>query len=261
MTRVSAVVNTLNEEANLPGCLESLRWADEVVVVDMHSTDRTVEIATKFGCKVFQHERTGYVEPARNFALAQAQHPWALVIDADERVSPALASWLKTNLDNTKAAAFRIPRRNFYGKRWITCCGWYPDEQLRLFLRANAKYSDRIHRAPEINGTIETLPASGEACLEHYGFSTIEARADKDNKYSSITAAAMAAEGRRIGAAGLLARTATSFLSAYFLQGGIRFGALGVCLSWERAFATFLKYSKLWELQQSPDKDAMRAAP
>ncbi|EEF58248.1 glycosyltransferase family 2 protein [Pedosphaera parvula] len=250
MTPVSVVVNTLNEEANLPGCLESLRWADEVVVVDMHSIDRTAEIATAFGCRVFQHERTGYVEPARNFAIAQAKNSWVLVVDADERVSPGLATWIKDHLGSISAVAFRIPRRNFYSDRWITCCGWFPDEQLRLFQRDYVRYSDRIHRAPTVEGSVITLPLHGEAFFAHYGFNTLEARVEKDNKYSSITAQSMFQEGRRIGAFGLLTRTVWAFVTAYLFQGGIRFGTLGVSLAWERAFATFLKYAKLWELQQ-----------
>src|SRR5687767_6118218 len=107
MPKVSVIINTLNEEANLPGCLDSVRWADEVVLVDMHSEDRTLTIAEEFGCRVFLHERTGYVEPARNFAIAQAQHDWLLVLDADERVSPGLSQWIQENLDATKATAFR----------------------------------------------------------------------------------------------------------------------------------------------------------
>jgi hypothetical protein len=97
---------------------------------------------------------------------------------------------------------------------------------------------------------VVTLPSQGEAYLAHNCFDSWEARIEKDNKYSTIAAEAMAQEGRRIGAIGLLARTAWAFLAAYFLQGGIRFGALGVILAWERAFATFLKYAKLWELQR-----------
>ena len=182
MTPVSVVVNTLNEEANLPGCLESLRWAGEIVVADMHSDDRTAEIARQFGCRVFKCERAGYVEPARNFALAQAKHPWALVVDADERVSPGLATWIATGLEITSAAAFRIPRRNFYKQRWITCCGWFPDKQLRLFRRERVRYSDRIHRAPEVNGPVVTLPLRGEAYLAHHSFDSWEARVEKDNK-------------------------------------------------------------------------------
>src|SRR5688500_11736752 len=105
MPKVSVIINTLNEETNLPDCLESVRWADEVVLVDMHSDDRTMAIAGEFGCRMFSHERTGYVEPARNFAITQAQHDWLLVLDADERVSPGLAQWIKENLDTTKATA------------------------------------------------------------------------------------------------------------------------------------------------------------
>src|ERR1043166_1643983 len=107
MTDISVVVNTLNEEKNLPACLESVRWASDIVVVDMHSNDRTAEIATKAGCRVFQFERTGYVEPARNFAIAQAKHPWVLVLDADERVSPGLATWITEKLPSQSADAFR----------------------------------------------------------------------------------------------------------------------------------------------------------
>src|SRR5439155_18369699 len=104
MARVTAVVNTLNEEAQLPACLESLRWAAEIVVVDMHSEDRTAEIAAAVGCRVFQHERTGYVEPARNFAIQQAKHSWVLVVDADEQASPGLGPWAAATLDATSAA-------------------------------------------------------------------------------------------------------------------------------------------------------------
>lgn len=249
MIPITIVINTLNEEANLPGCLESVRGAAEIIVVDMHSTDATAKIAADFGCRVFQHERMGYVEPARNFALAQATQPWVLVLDADERISPALKTWLQTGLANTTAAAFRLPRRNYYGDRWITCCGWFPDDQLRLFRRGAAQYSDRIHRAPKIDGTVAELPRNGEACLQHYGFYTLKARLDKDNLYSTITAEAMAKEGRRINAFGVLTRPIATFFAAYFLQGGFRFGALGAVLAWERAFASFSKYAKLWELQ------------
>ena len=251
---VSVVINTLNEEANLPECLESVRWADEVVVVDMQSGDRTREVAEQYGCRVFLHEPTGYVEPARNYAIAQAQHEWVLVLDADERVSSGLAEWTSQHLGPSTAAAYRIPRRNFYGNTWVTCCGWFPDEQVRLFRKSQVRYSDRIHRAPEINGSIETLPLRGEAYLKHNAFATLESRIDKDNKYSTIAAQAMAAEGKRITAGNLLGRTLHSFLAAYFFQRGYRFGSLGVVLAWERAFGTFSKYAKLWEITQRDQK-------
>ncbi|MGO8699033.1 MAG: glycosyltransferase family 2 protein [Limisphaerales bacterium] len=252
MTPVSVVINTLNEEANLPGCLESVRFSDDIVVADMQSEDRTVAIASDFGCRVATCPRADYVEPARNFALAQARHPWALVVDADERVSAGLVEWMASHLEGTAAAAVRIPRRNFYRGRWLTCCGWFPDAQLRLLRRERVQYSERIHRAPEVHGEVLALPANGEAYLSHLVFDTWESRIAKDNKYSTIAAEAMAREGRKIGAAGLLGRTMGAFLNAYFLQGGFRRGGLGAALAWERAFATYLKYAKLWELQQTP---------
>jgi glycosyltransferase involved in cell wall biosynthesis len=260
MTPLSVIVNTFNEETYLPECLESVRWADDIVVVDMHSEDRTAQIAAQFGGRVFQFERTGYVEPARNFALAQAKHSWALVLDADERVSPGLASWIGAGLDATPAVAFRIPRRNFYGRQWLTCCGWFPDEQLRLFRRERVHYSDRIHRAPDVEGEIVSLPLRGDAYLAHLAFESWESRIAKDNKYSTIAAEAMAQEGRRVSGPGLLARPALEFLRAYFFQGGFRCGRLGAALAWERAFATSLKYSKLWELQQRAGKQAPGAS-
>jgi len=252
MTPVSVVINTLNEEARLPGCLESLRFSDDIVVADMHSEDRTAAIAAQFGCRVAVCPRAAFVEPARNFALAQARHSWVLVVDADERVSPGLVAWMAAHLEATRAAGVRIPRRNFYRGRWLTFCGWFPDAQLRLVRRERVRYSDRIHRAPDVDGDILALPVYGDAFLSHLVFDTWESRIAKDNKYSTLSAQSLAREGRRIGAAGLLGRTAGAFLNAYLLQGGFRRGTLGVALAWERAFATYLKYAKLWELQQTP---------
>lgn len=254
MGLISVVINTLNEEANLRGCLESVLWADEIVIVDMHSTDRTVAIAEEFGCKVFQHARIGYVEPARNFALEQATQPWILVLDADERISSELADWIKSELAVSKADAFRIPRRNFYGGTWVTCCGWFPDDQVRLFRRGKARYSDRIHRAPEIDGVTESFPFKGECYLLHYAFADLSSRMEKNNIYSTIAARAMADDGRHISAIGLLGRTLHSFISPYIFQKGYRFGILGIVLSGERAFANFLKYAKLWEINHLGDK-------
>lgn len=250
MADVSVVVNTFNEEARLLACLESVRWAKDIVVVDMHSEDRTVQIATDFGCRVFQFERMGYVEPARNFALSQARNPWALVLDADEAASPGLSSWIAQNLDAANAVAFRIPRRNFYRDKWLTCCGWFPDEQLRLFRRDRVRYSDRIHRAPEINGTTETLPLRGEAFIRHAAVESLRSRFEKTTKYAAIAGEAMFKEGRRTNAASLLGATTFEFFKAYFLQGGIRAGGLGAVLSLERAMAVYLKYASLWEQQQ-----------
>lgn len=247
MPPVSVLINTLNEEANLPECLQSARWASEIIVVDMHSVDGTERIARDFGCRVFQHERTGYVEPARNFAMAQAKNPWVLVLDADERVSPGLAEWIQA-FDGSEAAAYRIPRRNFYGTYWVT------DLQLRLLRRDLSRYPGGIHKAPEVNGNILNLPRRGDAYLAHLGFIDLQARFEKNNNYSGISAKQMDEAGKRVGALGLLTHPAGAFLRSYILQGGIRQGSLGVVLAWERAFENFSKYAKLWERQHGPSR-------
>lgn len=247
MKNVSAIINTRNEDQHLPDCLRSLKGVTEIVVVDMHSEDRTRDIAEEFGCRVFLHEQMGYVEPARNFAISQARSEWVLVVDADERVSPGLLQWMEATLEKTSAAAFRLPRRNHYGTEWLRHCGWFPDAQLRLFRRDLAKYSNRIHRAPTIDGRIEDLPADSDAYLTHQCFETLESRFDKDNHYSSIAAAALASEGRTVGACGILGRTIGAVARAYFLQSGWRGGSMGAVLALGRGVETYSKYAKLWE--------------
>jgi len=255
MRPVSAIVNTLNEEQRLQDCLESLRWADEIVLVDMHSEDQTRAIAETFGCRVLLHKRTGYVEPARKFAVDSALHDWVLVVDADERVSSGLADWIRNQPDSPAANGFRLPRRNFYGDRWMKCCGWFPDAQLRFYHRQHASYSNRIHRGLTIEGKIETIPAYGEAYLSHMCFDSLEDRFGKLNSYSGISAKGLASEGRRIGAMALIGRTFLAFARAYFLQQGWRAGGVGAVLALERGMDTFLKYAKIWECARQSPKD------
>lgn len=255
MRRVSAIVNTLNEEYRLRDCLESLRWADEIVLVDMHSEDQTRQIAKSFGCRVLLHERLGHVEPARQFSVDAAEHDWVLVVDPDERVSLGLADWIRNQPDSPDANGFRIPRRNHYGVNWMQCCGWFPDAQLRLYHRQHASYSDRMHRGLTIEGKVGTLPENGEAYLNHMCFDSLEDRFGSINRYSSIAAKGLAKEGRHVGAMGLIGRTFFTFARAYFLQKGWRAGGVGAVLALERSVDTYFKYAKVWEFAQQASRD------
>ena len=158
-----------------------------------------------------------------------------------------MAAWVK-EFDGSKAAAYRIPRRNFYGKYCVT------DLQLRLFRRDLASYSARIHKAPEVNGTILNLPRRGDAYLTHLGFVDLQTRFEKNNNYSTVSAKQMDEEGKRVGAFGLLAHPIGAFFRSYIIQGGVWQGSLGVVLAWERAFENFSKYAKLWERQHGPPR-------
>ena len=247
MKGISVVINTLNEERHLAGCLRGLKFAQEIIVVDMHSDDRTRVIAEAAGCRFFLHERKGYVEPARNFAISQARYDWVLVLDADERVSEGLARWMSASLDTALVSAFHIPRRNYYGDTWMKCCGWFPDSQLRLFRRDRASYSARIHRGPMIQGQTADLPLSGDAYFKHLCFDSLESRFQKDNHYSTIAAKALFEEGRSVGGFGVLSRTIAAIARAFFIQGGWRRGSLGMVLALERGLEAYFKYAKLWE--------------
>ena len=259
MRRVSAIVNTLNEEHRLRECLESLRWADEIVLVDMHSEDQTREVAESFGCRVLLHERLEHVEPARQFSVDAAEHDWVLVVDPDERVSSGLADWIRSQSDSSEVNGFRIPRRNHYGTRWMKCCGWFPDAQLRLYNRQYASYSDRMHRGLTIEGKVETLPAHGEAYLNHMCFDSLEDRFGSINRYSSIVATDLGLSGRRVGAMELIGRTFFTFARAYFLQQGWRAGGVGAILALERSVDTYFKYAKVWEFEQRASKTGQQS--
>jgi glycosyltransferase involved in cell wall biosynthesis len=247
MIPISVIINTFNEERQIRGCIESVRWADQIVVVDMMSDDSTAEIAGELGCEVYTHKREGYVEPARQFAVSKARHPWVLIIDADERCSDALAKWIQTQLSGQTFSAFRIPRRNYLKETWLKCCGWYPDSQLRLLLKDKATFSTIIHRAPQIRGEIHNLPASGEICLHHYAVPSLRDRFEKLVRYGQIAADGSSDQGKTVSGLGLFLRVAWSFWGSYLLKGGILNGSLGLVLSLERAMSTFIKYTLIWE--------------
>lgn len=247
MIPISVIINTFNEERQIQACIESVRWADQIVVVDMMSDDSTAEIALRLGCEVHTHKREGYVEPARQFAVSKARHPWVLILDADERCSDALADWIRTQLSGQRFSAFRVPRRNYLKETWLKCCGWYPDSQLRLLLKDRATFSNIIHRAPQIRGEIHNFHAGGEICLHHYAVPSLRDRFEKLVRYGQIAADGYADRGKTVSGSGLLLRVIWSFWSSYLLKGGILNGSLGIVLSLERAMSTLIKYTLVWE--------------
>ena len=145
MTKISVVINTLNEEKNLPRALASVKkFADEIVVVDMKSDDKTVEIAKKAGAKVYEYKRVGYVEPARNFAIGKATGKWILIIDADERLPGSLVKKLKEIVKNPSANYYRLPRKNLIFGKWVKHSRWWPDYNIRFFQKEFVSWSEII---------------------------------------------------------------------------------------------------------------------
>jgi glycosyltransferase involved in cell wall biosynthesis len=246
---IAGIVITKDEERNVANCLDSLRWVDDLVVVDAESTDRTVELAKKFTSKVFVRPWPGY-GPQKNFAMDQTMAEWLLIVDADERVSPELRQEIMALLEaQPDGTAYRIPRRNFYYGYWIRHAGQYPDPQLRLLRRGTGRYNTLpVHEHLDVKGPVGDLVFP----LEHHTHPTVLSHELKIERYSSLAAG----ERIRVGndAASwyhLLVNPLWTFLKLYVFRGGIRDGLPGFLVCGFSAAHVLLKYAKLWEHQHA----------
>jgi (heptosyl)LPS beta-1,4-glucosyltransferase len=248
MPAVSVTIITLNEAANIDACLETVKWADEVVVVDSGSTDGTPDRARAHGARVIVRDWPGY--PAqKNFAAAQASHDWILSVDADERVTPDLASEIRSTLQSTDGVAgYRVPRVTWHLGRWIRTTDWYPDYQLRLYDRRRATWPPRIvHESVSADGPVRYLTQD----LQHYAYRDISHHHDVMNRYTSLAARQMFEQGRRAGVLDLTVHPPAAFLRNYVLKRGFMDGLPGFVVSAMNAHYVFLKFAKLWELQRN----------
>jgi glycosyltransferase involved in cell wall biosynthesis len=243
---LSAVIITLNEEANLPRTLASVAWADEIVVLDSGSTDRTREIAESFHAKFFCESWKGFAAQ-KNSALQKANGDWILSLDADEEVDPALAEEIKQALaGNPSAAGFWIPRKNFFLSRWIRHGGFYPDPKLRLFRRGAGTFEDRlVHEDIKVQGPTANLKSH----LLHHAYPTLDSYLEHMNRYSSLGAQMVTARDGRVGFsfADIVIRPRLTFLYNYVLRGGFLDGREGLLLHLYHANYVSWKYAKAWE--------------
>jgi glycosyltransferase involved in cell wall biosynthesis len=254
--KLTAIVITRNEAANVDAVLESLAWADETVVVDAESTDDTADRARSHGARVCVRPWPGF-SAQKNFAATQASHDWILSVDADERVTPALADEIRTLLGSEPSArGFRVPRVSFYLGRWIRSTDWYPDHQLRLYDRRAARWvGNYVHERVEVQGAVGRLRHE----LEHRPYRDLAHHLQTMDRYTTLAARQMLAEGRSVGAAGLVARPVGAFARNYLLHGGWRDGSVGLVVSMLNSYYVFLKFAKLWEARRdSPPAGAGR---
>ncbi|MCD6451703.1 MAG: glycosyltransferase family 2 protein [Acidobacteria bacterium] len=249
--KLSVVIITKDEEENIEEALSSVSFADEIVVVDALSSDRTVEIARRFTDKVFLREWKGYVEQ-KNFALAKARFPWVLSLDADERVTPELAREIEEVLSaRDKADGYFIPRRVFYLGRWIRYGGWYPDYQLRLARREKARFvGGSVHEVMRVEGKTERL----SSFLLHFTYKDITEHIERMNLYTSLVAFDRKKEGRRPSLLKLIFSPPLSFIKGYIIKLGFLDGIPGFIIAFLSSCYTFLKEAKLFELYRS-EKD------
>jgi glycosyltransferase involved in cell wall biosynthesis len=252
---VTATIITLNEAANIEAALQSLSWADEIIVVDSESTDDTVSIARRYTDTVIVRPWPGYIAQ-KNFAAEQATHDWIFSLDADERVTPELAAEIKSTIaEGPRAAGYRVPRVTFHLGRWMRSTDWYPDYQLRLYDRRRARWSGKyVHESVKADGPVEDLRSE----LQHYAYRDLAHHFQTMDRYTTLAAKQMFEDGRRAGFFDLMVHPPAAFVRNYVLRGGFRDGVPGLIVSAMNARYVGLKFAKLWELC-SPSTSTPRA--
>jgi len=244
---ISAILITRDEEGNVADCLASLTFADEIVVVDSGSRDRTEEICRSDPrVRWYSEEWKGY-GPQKNSALDKANGRWVFSIDADERVTPELAEEIGAlDLDRVPVAGFRVCRRNHFGGRWVRHGGWYPDHVVRFWRREDGRFDGRsVHESVGVEGPVGTL--RGE--LLHFTYRDTADFLERMDRYSTLWARESLRSGRRAGAVDLLLRPPFTFFRMFFLRAGFLDGALGFRLAVLYAKYTRTKYARLAELR------------
>ena len=246
MPKVSVTIITLNEAEHIAAAIDSVSWADEIIVVDSGSSDGTVEIAKAKGIRVATREWTGYADQ-KNYAASLAAHDWIFSLDADERVTPALAAEVRALLQSQPAKhAYRIPRVSFHLGRWIRTTDFYPDYQTRLYDRRAGMWHGRyVHESVHVDGGAGYLHSE----LEHYSFRDLSDHIARINHYSTLAARQMHDRGRRATALKLLLNPPAAFLRNYVLRRGFLDGSAGLVISLVNAYSVYLKFAKLWEIQ------------
>lgn len=249
--KISVVINTYNAEQHLQRVLDAVKDFDEVLVCDMESTDSTLEIAQKNGCRIVTFPKADHksAEPARTFAIQSASSPWVLVVDADEIVTPELREALYHHIRQEKAAeGLYIPRLNQFMGKTMKCA--YPDYQLRFFIREGTEWPPYVHTFPKVNGRLDYLPKEQkEQAFVHLANDSIHTIMEKDNRYSDNDVDKKA--GKNYGAGALLWRPFWRFFKCYVMEGGWRDGIHGLIYAGLKGVYQFELVAKIIEKKQS----------
>ena len=250
MQKLSVVIITFNEEKNIERCLKSIEGvADDIVVVDSFSTDRTEEICKSYGIRFIQNEFTGHIEQ-KNWAITQAKYPHILSLDADEALDEGLIKSIVEIKNNWQYGGYYLNRLTNYCGKWIYHCGWYPDKKLRLWDSSKGKWGGtNPHDKYELrDGEKSTARLKGN--ILHYSYYSIEQHCKQTEKFSSISANALFAKGKKINLVKLYISPLVKFIKSYLFQLGILDGYYGFIICKISAHSNYLKYFKLRELNK-----------
>ena len=243
---LSVIVPCFNEEAVIAECLQSVQFADEILVVDSFSTDRTPEIARRYTPRVLQHEFWSH-GAQNNWAVPQAKHAWVMVVDADERVTPELADEIRALLRDPSRHGYEVRRRNFFLGREIRHGTWGSDYVLRLYHRDWGRYQERhVHSRVELEGR----PGRCRGALLHHTYRSLDDYARKIHRFSRGGALNEHERGKRGSAWKIVAHGVGRFFKTYALKMGFLDGTEGLIIAFMEADYAALKYAKLWEIQR-----------
>lgn len=247
MPKLSATIITLNEADHIAAAIDSVSFADEIIVVDSGSTDGTADIARGKGATVITREWPGWIAQ-KNFAAGVAANDWILSLDADERITPALQAEIRELLSGEPARrGYRMPRVTHHLGRWVRTTDFYPDYQTRLYDRRAARWQGKyVHESVSVDGGAGQLRNE----IEHYSFRDLRDQLDRINTYTTLAARQMHESGRRSGLLDLIVHPPAAFLRNYVLRRGVIDGAAGFTISAMNAYSVFLKFAKLRELQR-----------
>jgi glycosyltransferase involved in cell wall biosynthesis len=249
--KISACIIAFNEEAVIDDCLASVAWADEILLVDSGSTDRTKEIAERRGCRVIRQEFLGHVKQ-KDLAVREAQHRWVFCLDADERLAADGEAVIRNALsgDGGRTAGYYFPRRTFYLGGWVDHGGWGKEYRLRLFDRERGKWGGvDPHDRVETDGPTRRL----DAVISHFNYRDIAHHMEKLNAFTSTMADRKTVAGEKASLAKMVFNPMGRFFRMFVFRQGFRDGVRGFVIAVIGAFYVFLKYAKLWEMQRIPD--------
>jgi glycosyltransferase involved in cell wall biosynthesis len=252
---ISVVVITKNEEHNIADCLESVSWANEIVIVDDNSADRTVELAKIYTDKIFSRKMD--IEGRhRNYAYSMASNNWVLSLDADERVAPELAEELRRIFANPiKDIVFAIPIKTYIGKRWIQHGGWYPASKVRLLDKRTVRYEEKgVHPRIIYHGSCGHLKGD----IIHYSYRNFHEFFQTLNNQTTAEARKWFEEKRRVGFLKAYRKFLSRFLRYYFIEQGFRDGLIGFMAAWGGGFYQIMTYVKYWEMLQNVNTQSDR---
>jgi (heptosyl)LPS beta-1,4-glucosyltransferase len=245
---ISVVINTLNDEENIGRAIKSVKWADEIVVCDMNSSDNTADIAKKLGAKIVNQPQKDYVELVRNFNISQASNEWVLILDPDEEISDTLAEMIIEMIKKPIVSDFiEIPRKNIIFGKWIKNSLWWPDYNIRLFKKGSVTWSEEIHRPPTTKGDGLKLLAEEKNAIIHHHYDNVSQFIQRLDRYTNIQAKELLENGYIFDWKDLIHKPVGEFLSRYFANRGFEDGLHGLVLSLLQSFSFLILYIKVWE--------------